>query len=150
MAYTATVTIVEQRVNRRNRIRIRVVETEAATGSAWSTTASASNPVTVNGNALAVGDSYKLPATGDIRDLICDLVGGTGTTIQPRLGKAASWSDGTLNEVLTTGPATGYEHAAGPVPYTHDAPFALHGASQANNAAADHTIHTQLTIDEVR
>lgn len=151
MAYLATVTIKEFDIGGRRRVSVRVVETDAAAASEWSLTASATNTVTVNGKAQAIGRVYQLPYSGDIRDIMVQWVSGAGgATVMPRWGKVTAWVDGTLNEILVTSPTAAFHHITGPYPYNfHTVTPTMFGNSKCSGGAVN-VVHTQFVIDEVR
>lgn len=144
MAYSAVVQITRAAGSRQ--IHIEVLETDCAASSEWSTVASATNTVKVNGTALATGDSWKLPANGATLELICEKVSGDATTVQPRAGKASGWSDSTWAEVYVTSPASAFERAQGPVYYGHPAAFALYGNSKVDTGT-NNVIRTHIRIE---
>lgn len=131
MAYTATITSEVTWHGGRRRLHLRVVETECAAASAW---------------------SFSMPfVSGMLRSLKAQRVSGTSTTIQPRLGRAAGWTDSTMDELVRTSSAAGFHHETSSEMLAFGAPGAtpeLHGNSQVN-AGADNTVHTEIIIDEV-
>lgn len=151
MAYSAAVTIQESDIGGRRRVSVRVVETDAAAASEWSLTASATNTITVNGRALAVGKSYSLPPSGDIRDIMAKWVSGAGgATIAPRFGKITGWTDSTLDEILIISPTAAFHHITGPYPYNfHSTTPTMFGNSVCSGGTVN-VVQTQFVIDEVR
>lgn len=113
-------------------IHISFSETEAAATSEWSVTG--------------------LPRCLTLLRYKATLTAGTGTTINPRLGRATSWTASTQNDIGTNTTTAAHitdqtkvaiiltEITAG------DDRGTLFGKSQANNAAADHAISTELTF----
>ena len=154
MAYLAAVTWREVNLGGVAHLVLRVVETEAASGSEWWTVHSAANTVTNSANGavesipLTVRERYRI---GSVRMLECDRSAGTGTTTQPKAGKAAGWTTATPDVIYTWDPADAadFVHTVSEVPYAfkpEDADPHIYGRSTPNSAVADHTITTLLLI----
>jgi hypothetical protein len=149
MAYAATVIITDRvDANGLRRCTINVSETEASSTSEWSTEASATNTVTVNGVSLATGQAWALPRSGRIVHYQATETAGTGTSIQPRLGKVTGWTASTQADIGQVTAAAMYINDATPLAFTlrPSDTGTLYGRSTPNNAAADHTIVTSIAL----
>ena len=83
---------------------------------------------------------------GTIRSYKATLTGGTGTTIQPRLGRASSFTDDTQDHLRTEATATAHVHNQSGLRY-----YASGGSlfvNSAPNLGADNSVSTQLLITE--
>jgi hypothetical protein len=127
MAYTATVTTANKTVSGRRYFIIEVTETECAPASEFTVDGLPSGPLTLV--------LYRATLTA-----------GTGTTIGPVGGNAASFSANTQGQEFSIS-------AAAHVSESTHVPLFLRGnklvvRSTPNNAAADHAITTYITIAE--
>lgn len=86
-----------------------------------------------------------LPACGTIVWYRAKLTAGTGTTIHPRLGTAASFTADSYDEVLETTATAASLVEAGSTPYCTST-GTLYLRSAPNNAATDHAITTQFVV----
>jgi hypothetical protein len=128
MAYAATVTRTHKGpVAGRTVYVITIVETEAAD------TSEATIP--------------DVPRNGRIMDVTATLASGTGTTIDTEIGRAAGWADSGQDQVWQNGVASAHVDAQPGKPY-FSATGTLYMRSSPNNAAANHTITTQVVIVE--
>ena len=128
-----SVTVVPGKSAGRRFWHISFAETSATSTSEWTISA-------------ATWSSYDLPRCGVITHYNAVLVSGTGTTLQPivrRATAAASTSIDYLGQV--TAAAQHVNDASG---IYFSGVTALFGASTPNNAAADHSITTEMTIFE--
>ena len=155
MAYAAAVTwrIEGSPKSGARTLHIRVVETDAAAASAWST----SNAVPVAGvtvtNIADVLEDVPMFRRGEIISTLVDLVSGTGTTVAPRAGRVAAWADSTQNQVYVISTAADFHHYSTPVPFALTTPTStaapvLPGASVVD-AGTDNVVHTELLIREI-
>ena len=104
---------------------IEVTETDAAAASEWQIT---------------------VPSIGEILLYQATLVSGSGTTIQPRVGKSSGWSDDTQDHVGGQDTAAAAIHDATPLPYAL-AGATMYGRSTVD-AGADNEVTTLLVIRE--
>lgn len=123
---------------------IRIVETGVSNGDEWQLS-SAQAAVSDLGCPPA-RETLMIPEVGVIRDFKCEHRSGTGTTVQPRLGARALWSDGTVDEILTTSPAAAWHHYSAAVLY------ALHGGQLRGesgvDAGSDNEVVTSFVLEE--
>jgi hypothetical protein len=155
LAYAAAITWREFSVGGIPHLILRVSETEAASGSEWSTVHTAvTNTVTHQPSGvaesipLAVRERYRV---GTVLMVECDRTAGTGTTVQPKLGKAAAWSTGTTSVIYTwdSADAADFVHTVTPVQYAFiptETACHFYGRSTPNSAVADHSITTLILI----
>lgn len=146
MAYSATVKITRQDGSRF--AVVEVTEEEATSTDAWSTEASDTNRVYVNGKRLPVGDKHTFARVGAVTEIACRPTGGSATTVQPRAGTKAAWTDADDDALFATGPASAREHTVTRVPYSRPKAFVLHGASAIDSDDGDSTVFTRLCIEE--
>lgn len=127
MAYTATVTVRDRMLGGRRVFIVTIAETEARDTS-----------------EATIED---LPVVGRIVDVHCTRTAGTGATIDPEIGRAATWSDATQDEVWQNGTAAAHIDAQpGKVYYSSNGK--LYWRSTPNSSATDHTITSQIIILE--
>lgn len=124
-AYSGTSTKVTGSVSGRAVYTVTLTETEAAAGS----------EATITG----------LPQRGTIISYKATLTAGTGTTIDPVGGRAAAFVASTQNHIFSNGTAAAHIHNQDPVRY-YSSTGTLYIRSTPNNAAADHTITTEILI----
>lgn len=135
MAYAAAITETITYDGGRRTITLEINETEGATTSEFS---------------YGDGDGEYLPPMGTITSYKCDIVSGTATTIAPRVGLAAAWSDSTENEVAQAPAASAFYHDETLIRYTtanSGARPALYFRSTPDSGA-DNTITTIIVIVE--
>ena len=104
---------------------ITISETEAASGSEWVVTG--------------------LPKVGRLLLYKATRTAGTGTTINPILGSAASFSASTQNHIATNATTAAHINDATSLPLALPT-GTLYGLSTPNSAVADHTISTLMVI----
>jgi hypothetical protein len=133
MAYAqSAITRVEWVHGGRRFIHLTFTETEAAATSEWSVTG--------------------LPRCLTLTRYNATLTAGTGTTINPKLGRATGWSASTQDDIGTNSTTAAHINDNTKLAFvllaavTGDDKGTLFGCSQANNAAADHSISTELTF----
>ena len=130
MAYVQTTPVVTRtRVGGRKIVRITFVETGATSTSEWS-----------------VSDGM-IPSIGTVKLYKADLTAGTGTTIQPKMGRATAPTVDTQDWIGQISPAAGAINDAAPLYYA-GLTGTIYGRSTPNNAAGDHTIYTEIEIVE--
>jgi hypothetical protein len=129
-----TVTGAVEVVGNRRVIRIRAVETGISSSSEWSTS----------------GLDINLPGAGYVQQLQAVRTAGTGTTIQPRIGKATGWADSTIDAVCGVATPAAYHNEGIPAPFCFGPSQArvLYFRSTPDNAAADHSVETLVVITE--
>lgn len=128
MAYTqSTPTVKVTMEGGRQVVRISFTETETSSTSEW-----------------VVTDS-RLPRMGTVVLYKADLTAGTGTTIQPKMGRATNPTVDTQNWIGQISAAAGAINDASPLRFANLAGV-LYGRSTPNNAAADHSVSTEITI----
>ena len=129
MAYAGTSTVVETVRNGRRHVLVTLSETEAASGS----------------EAIVDG----VPITGTIVGYRATRSAGTGATIDPIAGRAAAFVAAGQDFIGQNGTAAAY---VDPISMTglpwryYSATGKLFVRSTASNAAADHTITTEILI----
>ena len=129
MAYVATVSDPTIKViNGRTHYRWTISEVEAASGSEFSI-----------GGAPLVGTIILYRATR---------TAGTGTTINPIIGRAASFVASTQNHIGTNSSTAAYINDASNLRYNGITAGKIFIRSMPNNAAADHSISTEIEIVE--
>jgi hypothetical protein len=104
---------------------VTLTETEAAAGS----------EATITG----------LPVKGTILSYKATLTAGTGTTIDPVIGRAAAFTVSTQNHIASNDAAAAHVHNQDPVRY-YSSTGTLYIRSTPNNATADHSITTEILI----
>jgi hypothetical protein len=125
-AYTGTCTITDVGApDGRRHWLVSITETEAASGSE----ATCSN----------------LPVRGTIVSYKATLTAGTGTTIDPVVGSAAAFTVSTQSHVASNDVAAAHISNQDPVRY-YSSTGTLYIRSTPNNAAADHSITTEILI----
>ena len=131
MAYAASITYgAPVSLNGRRVVVVRVVETEAAAGSEYAISGA------------------KIPRIGTITTLHATLVSGTGTTIQPKLGRKPGFTVDTSEHIDSQAAAAANIRETTPLKYNLAPQDDLVVRSTPNNAAADHTITTEYVITE--
>lgn len=126
MAYTAVVSPLQINGNFRPRmVRVTILETEARDTSEFSITG--------------------LPPYGTIVLYKATLSSGTGTAIQPKIGRAEGFSTTSLDLVGTQESASSYINDAAPL-YFVSPTGTLYIRSSPNSSVADHTIRTEIVI----
>lgn len=133
MAVTVVVTEYAMPGQRRH-FRVVVSETNVSSASEWNTGMDTSNP--------------KLPHTGTVTLTKGDLTAGTGTTFQPKLGRAATPTANTIQYFGQVSAAAAFINDATPLRYDNLTTGILYGMSMPNSAVADHTITTEFTVVE--
>lgn len=90
-----------------------------------------------------------IPRSGTIVHFVSTLTGGSGTTVQPKLGRAASWAVSGVDHIAQRDTATAYHNSSVPVNYTFDPGQALvlYGCSVVNSGT-NNAITTVITIIE--
>jgi hypothetical protein len=129
MAYAATVsspTITV--VNGRRHFRWTISEVEAATSSEFIIT-----------GAPQIGTLVLYNATR---------TAGTGTTINPLLGRAAAFASGTQNHIATNATTAAHIGDASNVRYSGLVSGEIFVRNNPNNVTADHSISTEIVIVE--
>lgn len=86
------------------------------------------------------------PAEGTITSYEADLLAGTGTTINPMLGKAAAFVEDDPDHIATQSEAAARINDNTSLQYSGLQDGKLYLQSGANNAAADHNITTRFTV----
>lgn len=129
MAYAATVAVsYKGAVNGRETFLVTITETEAAAASEWSVTG--------------------LPDIGTITHYQATLTAGSGATINPILGKAASFSADTQNHIATNTNTAVHINDGARTPYTlQGGAGTIYGRSTVN-AGADNSISTLFVVVE--
>ena len=128
MAYTATVSAVTRyTINGRRHYRFTVSETEAAAGSEFSVAG--------------------LPSIGRILQYRATRTAGTGTTIAPVVGRAASFLANTQDYIGNAFAAAASGNGA-EMKYAGLTSGTMYFRSVPNNAASDHAISTEVVIVE--
>jgi len=130
MAYTQSEPVVTRTMNGGRYIwRVSFTETEASSTSQWT-----------------VSDG-SLPLSGTIILYTATRTAGTGTTIQPEIGRATGWTINTQDHIARQTSAAAHIHdSTGAIYALVTASPALFGRSTPNSAVADHTIYTELLI----
>ena len=129
MAYAATVNVTSGVTSGRRWWFVSITETGASSTSEWSVPA-----------------SEHLPEQGTITLYKADLTAGTGTTIQPKLGRATNPTVDTQNWIGQIAAAGAAINDASRLYFSGLTGGILYGRSTPNNAAADHSITTEITI----
>ena len=132
MAYAQSEPVYQRfTVNGRRVVVVSFTETEAAAASEW----------TIPGD--------KIPRVGLIKVINATKIAGTGTTIRPTLGRKSGWTAATQDDIgqVAASAAAHIRDVVG-MPYNLSSVDNLYGRSTPNDAAADHTIQTELVIVE--
>lgn len=130
MAYAGTVTVKRLTVSGRRHLLITIAETEAAA------TSEATIPAA---DMFDVGTIVSVKST---------LTAGTGTTVDPRCGRATGWSDATQDAIYSNGSAAANIDTRPGSVFSRQAGQALYWRSTPNDATADHSISTEILIVE--
>lgn len=153
MAYAATVTWTERRVNGRKELTIKAVETEARDTSSWRTEHVGANTVTNQDNGLT--GNIPIYKNGTITLYTCKLTSGTGTTVLPAAGKAAGFSVSSPDEdlILLMDTAAPLQIEMSPARYDYEPVDVVRNTipimyfkSGVNDTTTDHTITSIVTI----
>ena len=129
MAYAQSTPVITRRVRGGKQVLlITFTETEAASGSEWS----------VSG----------LPVVGTITHYKATLTAGTGTTINPKMGRAAAFVVSTQDHVGTNSTTAAHINDGSDLRYDKLTAGVLYGRSSPNSAVADHSIATEITVVE--
>ena len=127
---------------------VSVLQTMAGGRRVWSITftetgASSTSEWTISST---VWTNNQLPRAGVITLYAATLTAGTGTTIQPKVMRATGAATTSINHIgQVTAPAQHISDATG---VRFDGVSALFGVSTPNDATADHSITTEITIME--
>lgn len=105
--------------------RWRVTETEASSGSEFTL--------------------YGVPSVGTITLINSKLTPGSGTTVQPEVGRGASWVDDSIDDIGRID-AAGRAREEQNRRYTLNAGQAFVVRTQVNSGSADNTVVTEITI----
>jgi hypothetical protein len=89
-----------------------------------------------------------VPVIGQILSYKATLTAGTGTTINPIVGRAASVAASTQNHVLTLGTTAAHVHERNSTSVYYSSTGALYVRSRPNSSATDHAISTEILIVE--
>jgi hypothetical protein len=127
MAYAAAVTVAVEVISGRRHYLVTIAETEAAAASEFTVP--------------------NLPQRGKIMSYKAKRTAGTGTTVDPIIGRSATPTTATLDAIWENGTAAGNIDSFPGVQY-YSSTGTIYGRSTPNNAAADHTITTQILIVE--
>jgi len=129
MAYAAVENNHEIRVHSGRRyLYVKVSETEAS-------------------SAAGAEFSFKMPFTeATLVKYKATLTAGTGTTINPKLGKATGWTASTQNDIGTNSTTAAHIDDESKVTFYSAGVVFVH--SQANNAATNHSITTEMIFIE--
>jgi hypothetical protein len=128
MAYAAVITANTITITGRRYAIVNITETEAAAGSEW---------------------SFQLPfRTATLVKYAATLTAGTGTTINPILGRAAAFVAGTQDHISTQNATAAHVHDMTRLGLTVLASQLLVGRSTCDDATADHSIDTELVFVE--
>ncbi len=129
MAYAAAVTVEKKVISGRRTLVIAVAETEAAAAS-----------------------EFEVPCHGITEGTItcyrATLTAGTGTTINPIVGRAAGFAADTQDHVGTNNTTAAHIPDTSNLRFYIDALGSLWIRSTVNDATADHSISTEITISE--
>jgi hypothetical protein len=127
---------------------IKVVETDAANASEWSTVHAAGNTVT---NATSgITGTLNIPKRGTVLCMQSTLVSGTGTEILPAFGKSTGFSLTGQSLIAVASAASLNVYEIAPARYTYDPGVTvsrLFGLSSVD-AGTDNVIHTLIVIAE--
>lgn len=157
MAYEATITWKQEVHKSGRRLILRIVETDAGTGSAWTTVHSATNIVESALNPeldQKGGRVIPMPASFTVRNWKQELISGTGTTVHGMIGcpeTPGSFTDDTMDLLYHTDAAAAFIHEAGisTVAFPPDRTRReLSGMSRVD-AGTDNVIHTLIVLDSV-
>lgn len=130
MAYTATVATTVERHSQRNHYTITVTEAEAQGGGSPS-------EYSVAG----------LPRRCTIERFTSVLTAGTGTTVQPRIGRSTGFVNDSIDQIDRADSAAAYNVITGAVQL--DLPDGtLYARSEPDDATADHSVSTVICITE--
>ena len=139
MAYAAVVTATKYKTFRgREQWRIVVAETEAAATSEWDT----------SGMVDGGGNTVKMMPIFTVIGYKSTLVSGTGTTIQPRLGKVTGWVALSQNDFGQQDAASAHVNDQTRLQCDVGIAGNLFGKSVVNDATADHVITTEIHVME--
>lgn len=131
MAYSATVTVEKIQRGPRRAWIVRCTETDAAATSEWT-----------------IPNSAQLPEFGTITLYKADLTAGTGTTIQPKVGRATGPTAATMDWVGQISAAAAYINDATPLRYSGLGDGRVLYIRSTVDAGADNAISTEITIVE--
>lgn len=127
MAYAATTNVEKRTISGRRHYIVTISESDASATDEWS----------VDG----------LPNIGTILLYQATLESGTGTTIQPKLGKVTGWTQATQDDITEQASAAAHVKDQTPVRYVLEAGHQLFGISTVD-AGADNVVETVLVIAE--
>lgn len=127
MAYSATVTRRVDVVQGEKHVVFTVVETEAANSSEF--------------------ELVGVPVIGTIVRYEATLIAGTGTTINPIVGRAAGFAANSQDHIGTNTTTAAHVHDQTALRYDSTS-GSLFIRSTVNNATADHTVHTEVVVRE--
>lgn len=131
MSYAASITYLPPvNIDGKRVFVVRIAETEAAPASE------------------ATIDGSKIPRIGTITSYRATLTAGTGATIQPALGRKAAFTASTQEHIGSQASAAAHIRDISGIRYNLGSQDNLIVRSTPNNAAADHTIGTELVITE--
>lgn len=88
-----------------------------------------------------------VPAFGTIVSIEATLTAGTGTTINPILGRAAAFAASTQDHIATATTTAAHLHEQGSTAY-YSSTGVLYVRSRPNNTTTDHAISTEILIVE--
>lgn len=106
---------------------------------------------TVVESGAAPTDTFTLPGAptvGTLKLYRAILTAGTGTTINPRLGRTLAFVVSTQDWIGTSSTTAAVINDASDLRYSALPAGKLYGRSLPNNAAADHTISTEIVVVE--
>lgn len=129
MAYAGTITTHDVRVHSGRRyLYVLVTETEAS-------------------SAAGAEFTFDMPFTeATLVKYKATLTAGTGTAINPKLGKVTAWTASTQNDIGTNSATAAHIDDESRVSFFSAG--AIFGHSQANDATADHNITTEMIFVE--
>lgn len=130
MAYAATTSISTQTISGRRHFFVTITETEAGTASEWSLS--------------------ELPRLGTVVHWESHITAGSGSTLQPKLGKETAWTVDTVDHVYTQADARSLILSDAAIRYDLSGatdPQTLYGVSGVDSGS-DNSITTKLIIVE--
>jgi len=130
MAYLATYATSDKRRHGQRQVQVIITETEAATGSEY---------------------SFELPGQGPWEIVLfqATLTAGTGTTIQPKLGKVTAWAANSQNVIATQAASAVSVLDETQITFSLTSGQTVFGRSLANDLTADHSITTLIVFREL-
>lgn len=130
MAYTSSSTLTKKTISGRRYYLITITETEAAATSE---------------HEISMADAPQLLTVVSVKST---LTAGTGTTIDPRLGRATGWADNTQDAIFSNGTAAASIDTQPGSVIWRPVGQNLFWKATPNDAAADHSISTEILCIE--